>query len=146
MQLCLHFSAKVYEEGVMRNDELSDGVEQAVIECQRRFWAALQQKDAELFVQVLAEDFVCRSPGQEDQERTAFIATLTSIPFPILGIRGEAIAIRVVGDVAILTGTQVAQMRLHNGASIPQRLALTNVFQKIAGMWKMILAHPVLLQ
>jgi ketosteroid isomerase-like protein len=115
------------------------------MDCQRRFWSALQQKEAELFLQILAEDFVCRSPGQEDQDRTTFIATLTSIPFPVVGIRGEDIAICVVGDVAILTGTQVAQMRLPNGAIVPQRLALTNVFQKIAGMWKMILAHPVLL-
>jgi ketosteroid isomerase-like protein len=130
----------------MTNDDLSDQVQQAVMECQNRFWSALQQKNAELFVQVLAEDFVCRSPDQEDQDRTAFIATLTSIPFPIAALRGEAIAIRVVGDVAILTGTQLAQMRLPNGAMVPQRLALTNVFQKIAGMWKMILARPVLLQ
>jgi ketosteroid isomerase-like protein len=130
---------------MMTNDKLSDDIQQAVMDCQRRFWSALQQKEAELFLQILAEDFVCRSPGQEDQDRTTFIATLTSIPFPVVGIRGEDIAICVVGDVAILTGTQVAQMRLPNGAIVPQRLALTNVFQKIAGMWKMILAHPVLL-
>jgi hypothetical protein len=35
---------------------------------------------------------------------------------------------------------------LPNGAIVPQQLALTNVFQNIAGMWKMILAHPVPLQ
>jgi ketosteroid isomerase-like protein len=127
------------------NDEFSEADQQAVLQCQNRFWAALQQKDAELFVQILADDFVCHSPGQEDQDRTAFIATITSIPFPIVGIRGEEIAIRVVGDVAILTGTQVAQMRFPNGAMVPQRLALTNIFQKIEGMWQMILAHPVVL-
>jgi ketosteroid isomerase-like protein len=130
----------------MTSDKFSDDIQQAVLQCQQRFWAALQQKDAELFVQVLAEDFVCHSPGHEDQDRTAFIDTLTSIPFPVVGIRGEDIAICVVGDVAILTGTQVAQMRLPNGAIVPQQLALTNVFQNIAGMWKMILAHPVPLQ
>lgn len=130
----------------MTSDKFSHDMQQEVLQCQQRFWAALQQKDAELFVQVLAEDFVCHSPGREDQDRAAFIATLTSIPFPVAALRGEAIAIRVVGDIAILTGTQLAQMRLPNGAMVPQRLALTNVFQKIAGMWKMILAHPVLLQ
>jgi ketosteroid isomerase-like protein len=130
----------------MRNDELSDQVEQAVMECQQRFWSALQHKDADLFNQVLAEDFVSRSPGHEDQDRAAFIATLTSIPPTILSVTGEAIAIRVVGDFAILTGTQVAQMRLRNGDTVPQRLALTNIFQKIAGVWQIILAHPVVLQ
>jgi ketosteroid isomerase-like protein len=91
----------------------------------------------------LAEDFVCRSPGQEDQDRAAFIATLTSIPLAILNINNEAIAIHVVGDVAVLTGTQIAQMRLPNGETISERLALTNVFQYSDGRWKMILAHPV---
>ena len=130
----------------MTNDEFSDDIQQAVMDCQRRFWAALQQKDAELFLQILAEDFVCRSPGQEDQDRTAFITTLTSIRFPILGIRGEEIAIRVVGDVAILTGTQVAHMRLPSGAAVPQHLALTNIFERNADRWQMILAHPVVLR
>ena len=129
----------------MTSEEFSNAVQQDVLQCQKRFWSALQQKDADLFTQVLAPDFVCRSPGREDQDRAAFIATLTSIPFPIAGIRGEAIAIRVVDDIAILTGTQLAQMRLPNGATVPQRLALTNIFQNIAGRWQMILAHPVLL-
>ena len=94
-------------------------------------------------MQVLAEDFVCRSPGEADQDRTTFITALTSIPLTILEVQGEAIAIRIVGDVAILSGTQIARMRLPNGETISERLALTNIFQHKNGRWEMIFAHPV---
>jgi ketosteroid isomerase-like protein len=127
----------------MTRNEQFDEARQAVLECQHRFWLALQRKDADLYMEVLAEDFVCRSPGQEDQDRAAFIATLTSIPLTILNVSGEAIAIHFVGEVAVLTGTQIAQMRLPRGETGSQRLALTNIFRYKAGMWQMILAHPV---
>lgn len=127
----------------MTDDQYSNKALQAVLQCQQQFWRALRQKEADLFDQVLAEDFVCRSPGETDQDRTAFIATLTSIPLTILDVKGEAIAIRLVGDVAVLTGTQFAQMRLPNGETISERLALTNIFQHKNGRWAMIFAHPV---
>jgi hypothetical protein len=50
----------------MAKDDSSSRAEQAVLERQQHFWLALEHKDAELFMQVLAEDFVCRSPSQED--------------------------------------------------------------------------------
>jgi ketosteroid isomerase-like protein len=128
---------------MMTDDQISNKATQAVLESQQQFWLALQDKDAELFMQVLAEDFVCRSPGEADQDRTTFITALTSIPLTILDVKGEAIAIRIVGDVAILSGTQIARMRLPNGETISERLALTNIFQHKNGRWEMIFAHPV---
>ena len=130
----------------MTKDERSNEGRRAVLECQNRFWLALQRKDAELFKEVLAEDFVCRSLGQEDQDRTAFIATLTSTPVTIFQIKGESIAIHFVNDLAILTGTQLAQLRLPDGTTVSQQLALTNVFQRRGGLWQMIFAHPVELE
>ena len=127
----------------MTKEERSNEASQAILECQNRFWLALQHNDAELFVEVLAEDFVCRSLGQEDQDCTAFIATLTSTPVTIVRIKAESIAIHFVNDLAILTGTQLAQMRLADGKTVSQQLVLTNVFQRKGGLWQMIFAHPV---
>jgi ketosteroid isomerase-like protein len=127
----------------MTKGEFADETTRAVLQCQDRFWLALQRQDPDLFTQVLAEDFVCSSPGQEDQDRADFIRTLTSIPLTVLNVTGEAIRIRIVRDVAVLTGIQIAQMHLPNGETISQRLALTNVFQRTASGWQMILAHPV---
>jgi hypothetical protein len=127
----------------MTKEDLSHEGRRAVLDCQNRFWLALQRQDAELFKEVLAEDFVCRSPGQEDQDRSAFIATLTSLPVTIFHLKGEAIAVHFVNDLAILTGTQLAQMRLPDGKTVSQQIALTNVFQHRGGLWQMIFAHPV---
>jgi ketosteroid isomerase-like protein len=127
----------------MTKDELPDKAKQAVMQCQQHFWRALEQKNADLFAEVLAENFVCRSPGGADQDRTTFITALTSIPLTIVNVSGEAIAIQLVGDVAVLTGAQVAQMRLPNGETVSERLALTNIFQRNGEKWEMILAHPV---
>ena len=127
----------------MTDDLLSNNATQAVLQCQQQFWLALQHKDAELFMQVLAADFVCQSPGEADQDQSTFITALTSIPLTILDVKGEAIAIRIVGDVAILSGMQIAQMRLPNREMIAERLVLTNIFQHKNGRWEMIFAHPV---
>jgi ketosteroid isomerase-like protein len=129
--------------GFMLPNQLSSDAGQAVFLCQQQFWHALQRKDAELFAQVLADDFVCRSPGQADQGRIAFIATITSIPLTITNVVGEDLAIYKLHDVAVLTGTQVAYVRLPNGDEMQERLALTNVFRQTAGQWQMVLAHPV---
>jgi len=57
----------------MNSSDLARQTLQAVLECQQQFWVALERKDADLLSQVLADDFVCRSPGQADQQRSAFI-------------------------------------------------------------------------
>jgi hypothetical protein len=99
----------------MTSDERANDISQAVLECQHRFWLALQRKEVDLFREVLSADFVCRSRGQEDQDRAALIATLTSIPVTTLDVRGEAIQIHFWGAVAVLTGIQVDQMRMVGG-------------------------------
>lgn len=79
----------------MTMNAVSSTATQAVLQCQQQFWHALQRKDAALFVEVLAEDFVCCSLGQADQGQAAFVATITSLPLAIESIADEAIAIRL---------------------------------------------------
>lgn len=113
----------------MTKDDLADEPRQAVLDCQHRSWLALQHRDKDIFTEVLAEEFICRSPGQEDHDRPAFVAALTSTPLTILEVSGEAIAIYLLGDVAVLTGTQIAQLHVPGGEMVSQQLALTNIFQ-----------------
>jgi uncharacterized protein (TIGR02246 family) len=129
----------------MISDDPASDAAHAVLECQQQFWLALQHKDAERFAQVLAADFVCRSPGEPDQQRTAFIATITNMPLTVVSVTAEQIAIQLFDKLAVLTGTQVAHMLLPNGEQLSERLALTNVFRQTAGQWQMALAHPVAL-
>ena len=47
------------------------------------------------------------------------------------------------GEVAVLTGIQVASIHLTNGTDGENRIAITNIYQQIFGHWKMVLAHTV---
>jgi len=129
----------------MTSNDRARQVVQAVLECQQQFWLALARKDADLLAQVLADDFVCHSPGQPDQQRTAFITSVTHMPLTVVNVSAEQVAVQLFDTVAVLTGTQVAQLGLPDGSTIEERLALTNIFRHISGQWQMVLAHPVAL-
>jgi ketosteroid isomerase-like protein len=129
----------------MTSADLARQAEEAVLACQQLFWLALERKDADLLTQALADDFVCRSPGQADQYRAAFITTITGMPLTVVNVRAEQVAIQVFDTVAVLTGTQVAQLKLPNGSQAGECLALSNVFRQANGQWQMVLAHPVAL-
>ena len=116
---------------------------EAVIRCQQQFWQALQSKDAALLSQLLAESFVCRSPGAAEQLRGAFIATLVAMPVEVLRVGAEQIAVDHFESTAVLTGIQLAELRFPTGETAIERLALTNVFRMHAGHWEMVLARPV---
>ena len=116
-----------------------------VLERQQQFWLALERKDADLLTQLLADAFVCRSPGQADQQRSAFITTIIGMPLTVVKVSAEQLAVHVFDTVAVLTGTQVAQLQLPDGNQVDERLALSNVFRQANGQWQMVLAHPVAL-
>jgi uncharacterized protein (TIGR02246 family) len=118
---------------------------QAVLACQQQFWRALERKDPELFRQVLAEDFVCHSPGQAQQQREAFVLAITRMPFTLVHVSAEELAVHLFDTVAVLTGIQVARLQMPTGAFVDERLALSNVFRQSEGQWRMALAHPVTL-
>jgi Domain of unknown function (DUF4440) len=90
-------------------------VHHGILRSQEQFWQALLTKDAELLSAILAPAFVGRSPGEPNQTREELIATLTAFPGSIREITGEAIEVHVFGEVAVLTGMQVARLQLPDG-------------------------------
>jgi ketosteroid isomerase-like protein len=127
----------------MGHSDQSQVVQQAVLEAQRQFWAALKRKDTQLFEQVLAEDFISRSPAQPNQARAAFIATLISFPAAVLSVDSTDLEIHVFGDLAVLTGVQLAQLQLPIGNLALNRVMVTNIFRKQQERWSMVLTHAV---
>ena len=115
----------------------------AVQQAQGKFWSVLQSKDRQAFEHILAEDFVARSPGQANQDRTAFIDTLTGFPGQVRSIRSDDLEVHVWGDIAVVTGVQTAQIELSDGQLITNRIAITNIFQAQQDRWVMKLAHAV---
>jgi uncharacterized protein (TIGR02246 family) len=108
---------------------------------QAAFWQALRTKDAALFATIIATDFVGRSPGEADQSREAFIATLTAFPVRVAEIGGEGIAVHVFGEMAVLTGVQVARLELPDGTARASRVMLSIVFCRRDRHWLMVLSH-----
>jgi uncharacterized protein (TIGR02246 family) len=116
-------------------------VHHAILRRQEQFWQALQTHDAALLATLLAPRFVGRSPGEPDQTRDEFIATLMAFPDSIREITGEAIAVHVFGEVAVLTGVQVARLQLPEGKARSSRVMVSNVFCHEDQRWQMVLSH-----
>ncbi len=127
----------------MTNSAPPGGHYTAVLHTQQQFWAALKAKDAALFEQVLAPEFVSRSPGQPDQDRAVFIANLTGFPARVLEVGCENLAVHFFDDVAVMTGLQTARVELPGGQVVTNNIAITNVLRLTEAGWRMVLAHPV---
>jgi len=116
--------------------------QQAVLLVQEQFWQALETRNAILLATILAPQFVGRSPGEADQTREEFIATLTTFPVRIAGVHCEAIAVHVFDGVAILTGVQVARLEWPDGKAQSSRVMLSNVYcLRGEQSWRMVLSH-----
>jgi ketosteroid isomerase-like protein len=110
---------------------------------QETFWQALKAKDTALFESVLAKDFVSRSPDQADQDRAAFIRTLTSFPITVADVGSDDLQVHVFGDTAVISGVQAAKLQMPGGSTVLQRIAITNVLHRVDGAWQMVFSHAV---
>ena len=120
---------------------LDQPAQREILLIQEQFWKALKTRDASLLATILAPTFVGRSPGEPDQTREEFITVLTAFPISISEIAGEAIEVHVFGEVAVLTGIQVARLHLPDGKAKSSRVMLSNVFRQEDLDWRMVLCH-----
>ena len=65
------------------------------------------------------------------------------MPLMVKSITCDNLQVDVWGDVAVLTGVQVAQMRFSNGEGVVDKIAITNVFNRVSDEWQMVLSHAV---
>ena len=115
----------------------------AVFQAQHRFWAALKGKDRQAFEHLLADDFIARSPGQPNQNRVAFIDTLTSFPAQVLSVGSVNLEVHVWGTIAVVTGVQSAQTQLADGKGKEDRIAIPNIFEQQEGRWLLKLSYAI---
>lgn len=120
-----------------------DPAQQEIVNTQQQFWTALQNKDAQLFERIIAADFISRSPGQPNESREGFVKTLTSFPGTVNSIGSDNLEVHLFGDIGVLTGVQVAQLRLNNGAEIVYKIAFTNIFKRNSERWMLVFTHAV---
>jgi ketosteroid isomerase-like protein len=125
------------------NDANVAGIERDILEVERNTFAAIQSRNTEQLKEILAEDFVYRSPGNDELDREAFLQNIAAIPAEILSVNGSEQRVSVFGNVAVLTGVQRSTVRLDDGREVVSAVAFTDVFARRDNRWAMVLAYGV---
>jgi len=117
---------------------------QEVLDVQRvDVWGAMRAKSPEAWMRVLADDFVLRTPGEEDRDRLAFVDRVTSCPGEVVAIACHDLRADAFGTAVVVTGVQHAVLRMPNDARLEDFTMMSNVFVSREGRWVMVLAHAL---
>ncbi len=116
---------------------------QVILEIEHKTFEAIKLGDAEALRNILADDFVYRTPTGEDTNKTDFIKAATTMPFKILSVWGENLRVQFYQETAVLTGVQHAQVEDQDGKEITSSVAFTDIFVKHDNRWLMTLAFGV---
>jgi hypothetical protein len=123
---------------------MSSAAAQEVLDVQRvDVWGAMKAKSPEPWIRVLAEDFVLRTPGEDDRDRSAFVERMTSFPGEVLSIACHDLRADTFGTAVVVTGVQHAVLQMPNDARFEDFTMMTNVFVAREGRWVMVLAHAL---
>jgi hypothetical protein len=122
----------------------SSSAAREVLDVQRvDVWGAMQAKSREAWMRVLADDFVLRTPGEEDRDRRAFVERMTSFPGEVVSIACHDLRADEFGTAVVVTGVQHAVLRMPNDARLEDFTMMSNVFVSREGRWVMVLAHAL---
>jgi ketosteroid isomerase-like protein len=124
------------------SSEKSNEARQAILQLEEEIFSAVKSRDASVLERVLTEDFVYRNPGQE-VARDDFLKLCATFPYEIISIRGEELKVNVYGDLAVVTGLQIAETAGGEGQREKSVVAFTDVFVNQEGKWMLSLAHAV---
>lgn len=112
---------------------------EAVAECARRIAAAIAARDTATLATLLDAGFVYRTPGGANIDAPAFLDSIVQIPGEIVSVTLDALAIDVVGDGALATGIQQAQVRM-DGQLVEDRRSFVDWFVKSGNTWRIRVA------
>src|SRR5215471_17627473 len=125
-----------------KKSESLNEARQAILLLEEEIFGAVKSQDAGVLERVLADDFVYRSPGRQ-VARDDFLKLCATFPYEIISIQGEDLSVNVYGDIAVITGLQVAKTAGGEGEKETSAVAFTDVFVKGKGKWMLSLAHAV---
>ena len=102
---------------VMAMSATTPEIETLLRAAEERLFLAIRTKDIASLGQELADDFVHSAPGSPDQPRDAFLAAIRDMPYDIRELKGEDLRVRLLGDVALVSGIQRARVALATARS-----------------------------
>ena len=101
--------------------------------------AAIARRDIASVRTVLANGFVQRPAGGDAVGAEAFLAGIAKIPGDILFVKVEQLTTDVLGDSAIVTGIQQAQLKIDEAVIIDRR-PFVDWFVRENGEWRLRVA------
>ena len=125
-----------------QNSEELTEAQQALLLLEEEIFSAVKNRDTDALERVLTDDFVYRSPGRQ-VARDDFIKLCAASPYEIISIQGEDLSVKVYGNIAVVTGLQIAKTAGDEGEEEKSAVAFTDVFVKEQGKWMLSLAHAV---
>jgi ketosteroid isomerase-like protein len=96
---------------------------------------AMMRADAETLDRIMADDFFFTYPLEGD-DKTQFIADVTSGDLKIEHISREQVNVRVFGSTAVLTARDSATW-LYHGRELSGQYKIVKVFAERAGRWQL---------
>jgi len=110
-------------------------VEQQVRQLNDDWVKAIMRADAETLDRIMADDFFFTYPLEGD-DKTQFIADVTSGDLKVKHITREQVNVRVFGGTAVLTARDSATW-LYHGREISGQYKIIKVFAERGGRWQL---------
>jgi len=124
------------------NEKLTQ-TQQAILQVEEEIFTAVKNQDTGALERILTDDFVYRSPGNQEVAKADFLKLSASFPYKIVSIWGEELKAHVYGSTAVLTGLQFAKTQTGEGKEETSAVMFTDVFVKRKGKWMLSLAHAM---
>ena len=117
--------------------------ESAVIQLERELLAAIKEKNLQILNQLLAHDFVYRSPYTKDLAKNDFLDSIQTSNVEINKIWFGEMKVTVLDKTVLINGVQKAQLVDPDGQITVHQTAFSDVFVYRHGRWLLISSYGV---
>jgi uncharacterized protein (TIGR02246 family) len=128
----------------MPADSRQQQLVQELLEIDRAVMEAIAAKDPHRLAPLLAETFTLKTPGAPEVSREAFLDAIAALGGEVLSIAAQETTALVVGDGGVVSGVQVAQVRLFDGGKVvTSQSVYTDVYERHDGRWRLRFAFSI---
>ncbi len=124
-------------QGAVRADDA------ALVDLEKQFFAAIREKDTDKLNGILADDFVYVVPGQPEMTRAQFLKHVRGLPDTIEWLGADEMRVKILGDVAVVTGVRNTKERNDSGTLVSSDSAFADIFKRNGEEWELILVHAM---
>ena len=121
----------------------NSGVEQELRSLENQWQEALTRRDVGMLDRLMADDYVLTTVGGEVVNKARVLAEVKSAN-ATADVRNTEVAVRVYGDVAIVTGLVLISGKF-NDKDVSTRSRYIKVYVKRQGQWQVVTAQATLI-